>query len=252
MSDKNIFLYHYTSIETLSIILNDKKLRFNRVDKVNDFEEVKIDDLPHMKENIFVSCWTESDEESIPLWHLYASRTKGVRLGLPANMFKRGSKSYEIEDGRSRAINIYSLDTTVNRNEFKQWIPFIIGPISVNYSIDNIVNIKKREHIDITKIGTVKLNHWAFEKETRFLIIPDVFWNPQTNGFEVNDDYAKVPVADEFVDIPLDENVLNSIEITMGPGTSEPELIIVDSLICRFTTNGKIRRSRLSKKLKIA
>lgn len=32
-------IYHYTSIETLALILDNQKIRFNRLDRVDDLEE---------------------------------------------------------------------------------------------------------------------------------------------------------------------------------------------------------------------
>ena len=32
-------IYHYTSIETLALILDSQKIRFNRLDRVDDLEE---------------------------------------------------------------------------------------------------------------------------------------------------------------------------------------------------------------------
>ena len=35
------YLYHYTSLETLSLILESNKIRLNRLDKVNDLQEAR-------------------------------------------------------------------------------------------------------------------------------------------------------------------------------------------------------------------
>ena len=66
-------LYHYTNLKTLALILKHRTLRFNRLDKVDDLEEnVKSNGL-NLGQYIFVSCWTEDAEESIPLWRMYGS-----------------------------------------------------------------------------------------------------------------------------------------------------------------------------------
>jgi len=80
------FLYHYTSIETLEKILSTRKLRFNRLDRVNDGDDGSTRDLPKSASTQFVSCWTSQTEESVPLWSMYTD-FRGVRIGLPVDMF---------------------------------------------------------------------------------------------------------------------------------------------------------------------
>lgn len=52
-------IYHYTSIETLALILKYKTIRFNRLDQVDDYEEACYGsgDLNlHLGQYCFVSC----------------------------------------------------------------------------------------------------------------------------------------------------------------------------------------------------
>ena len=83
-------LFHYTSIANLSLILRNKRMRFQRLDKMKDPEEAKIESFPGAKYFIYVSCWTaeKDNKESLPLWNMYSSDMKGVRIRLPVNMFK--------------------------------------------------------------------------------------------------------------------------------------------------------------------
>lgn len=37
----NMAIYHYTTIETLALIIKSKSIRFNRTDKVDDSDECK-------------------------------------------------------------------------------------------------------------------------------------------------------------------------------------------------------------------
>jgi hypothetical protein len=58
-------LFHYTSIETLALILSTRKLRFNRLDRVNDMGEAQSLDYPKAQTLVFASCWTAADREQI-------------------------------------------------------------------------------------------------------------------------------------------------------------------------------------------
>lgn len=51
-------LYHYTTIDTLALILKNRTIRFNRLDKVDDLEEKVVSCGVNLGQYIFASCWT--------------------------------------------------------------------------------------------------------------------------------------------------------------------------------------------------
>lgn len=53
-------LYHYTSIETLALILKHKTIRFSRLDRVDDPDEYSFkEDGITPAHYCYVSCWTK-------------------------------------------------------------------------------------------------------------------------------------------------------------------------------------------------
>ena len=85
-------IYQYTSIESLRKIIENKCIRFNRLDRVDDKAEYKHDSTVHdiniqLGKYTFVSCWTKQEEENIDLWNRYGKGDKGVRIGMDENMF---------------------------------------------------------------------------------------------------------------------------------------------------------------------
>jgi len=82
-------IYHYTTIETLALILKNKTIRFNRLDQVDDVEETMYgsgpDDLIYEKYT-FTSCWTKEEQENLALWKMYAGYD-GIRIGMNEKMF---------------------------------------------------------------------------------------------------------------------------------------------------------------------
>ncbi|MBT2688378.1 hypothetical protein J7I93_09305 [Bacillus sp. ISL-47] len=82
------YLYHYTSIETLALILKNKTIRFSSLSRVDDIEERRTEDYGDLGRFCFVSCWTNETEESIPLWNLYTPNMTGVRIRVPTGPFK--------------------------------------------------------------------------------------------------------------------------------------------------------------------
>lgn len=82
-------IYHYTSIDSLALILKNRTLRFTRLDHVDDLEEAKVEQSQYdLAKFLFVSCWTENGEESIPLWKMYSGGETGVRIGVEKDMFE--------------------------------------------------------------------------------------------------------------------------------------------------------------------
>jgi hypothetical protein len=71
-------IFHYTSIKGLSLILNSQKIRFTRIDLLDDIKETH--GIPNnLKTLFYVSCWTEESDENLSLWSLYTSMN-GVRI----------------------------------------------------------------------------------------------------------------------------------------------------------------------------
>ena len=65
--DKIEYLYHYTSLESLALILKNRTIRLNPLDKMDDIQEQKTADIENIGKFVFVSSWTDDVVESIPM-----------------------------------------------------------------------------------------------------------------------------------------------------------------------------------------
>lgn len=81
-------LYHYTSLDTLALILRNRPIRFTPLSSMDDVQEHMTTGTSNIGDFVFVSCWTGEDRESIPMWSLYASLESGVRIELPSTPFE--------------------------------------------------------------------------------------------------------------------------------------------------------------------
>ena len=80
-------------------ILINRVLKFNKVDNFNDLSE----SIRNEYVKFFASCLTYSKEESIPLWHIYANKENGIRIGFPnINIF--GEDFYFYNDDENKNI----------------------------------------------------------------------------------------------------------------------------------------------------
>ena len=75
-------IYHYTSLETLLLILKNRTLRFTSLGIVDDMKEGVTEDYGQLGRFCYASCWTEEQIESIPQWHMYSSDMSGVRISI--------------------------------------------------------------------------------------------------------------------------------------------------------------------------
>lgn len=226
-------LYHYTSIETLALILKNKTIRFSRLDRVDDPDEFSFkEDGITPAHYCFVSCWTKNSKENLPQWYMYGNSTHGVRIEIDSDMFV-------IEDKK--------LNPEFFNNTFMQIKQFMIMPIlsegllrDIHY-IDDVKEVKDKifhqfceQHaIDFKQIGIYKSKDWAFQQECRFLfyVMPLL-----ANGL-VNPNYTlqkNICPKVSCIDVPIKAEYLNQIRILLGPKVTEAEETIVKSLMKDF------------------
>lgn len=257
-------IYHYTTIETLALILKHRTIRFNRLDRVDDLEEsqygISEKDIK-LGQYCFASCWTKSSEENIGLWGLY-TKYKGVRIGLDERMFQ----TYDFGN------NFYSYfpHFKIIKDSIFWGCNNEVKLIDINYDIDDYpTKIKEigeyKEDSTIGKMslkysseyGTFKRKHWQFQEESRFIIsaLPIIDFDLESYKGRENELLLEAtnshsscltdnkPISTEFLDIDLKQDAFQSMEILLGPLTNEADKIIVDSLIKKYCQNAILKDS---------
>ncbi|MBQ6752053.1 MAG: DUF2971 domain-containing protein [Bacteroidaceae bacterium] len=260
-------IYHYTSIETLALILTHKTIRFNRLDQVDDIEESLYGSGQpnlNMGQYQFVSCWTKDKTENLSLWKMYTDY-KGVRIGMDENMFI----GYKVN--------------SVFQSFFSEWFKIIddcmfLWPLNEIrlYDIQYVNNYEKKiksliktkgDEISFNpqEFGIYKNKEWEFQKESRFKLMASPLDPDLCKKIKTDSTYHHVlglintfipsllnnyKIKTTYIDMPLNSKVLNEIEIMMGPQTSEAEKYIVGALLQPYTKaiiidskfKGKIRK----------
>lgn len=259
-------IYHYTSIETLALILKSKKIRFNRLDQVDDMEEscyASGNVNFYLGQYCFVSCWTKENRENLSLWKMYTNY-KGVRIGLDENMFMTYKVLGEHESFFDSpmellgdcVVTVFNNDTRLHDVEY---IP------DLESKIKELVNIPggNKMNIQIQQIGLYKRKEWECQKESRFKIIALPFnkkigiKNTATN-FDVLcgiiesiglSTTTNAPISIKNIDIPLNVEKLSDMELMLGPQTSEGEKEVVRQLLKDYP-NVKIQNSYFDGKIR--
>lgn len=261
-------IYHYTSIDTLALIIRHKAIRFNRLDNVDDYEEscygsgsanIKLGQYQ------FVSCWTKDAQENISLWKMYTNN-KGVRIGLDEDMFVTYAINDSFKSYFQQPIDIKgNCMITPIQNEAKLYnVIYVDDPQA---EIKKLVESKESYAISYnTKdAGLYKRKEWKFQNESRFKISvfpinPDMVKAPKEMT-PFNSIWAMMeslypsiqtnsPININHFDISLKEDSLRSIEVMLGPMTTDGDRILVEALLREYNDakildsyfKGKIRK----------
>lgn len=259
-------IHHYTTIESLALILGSKKIRFSRIDFLDDIKEVDGFDNLFCKfdKSIFISSWTDDDEENIPLWKMYASVTNGVRISMPQDMFKKNfiprviernhgmnkdlnspfTKEETFYNGKYMIINIFDL----NRGDFYKKIEYVDNWKELYESV--ITETGNRAEIKcLWDLGKYKSKKWNFQKEVRFSIytktLNPAYSHDPFRQYDADNVTQWFENPDKYIDVPLANESYKNMQITLAPCVSDAQRIIVKALIQAYGLVNQFKESEL-------
>lgn len=270
------YLYHYTSIETLALILKNKTLCFNNLLNVDDSEEAETFDMGKFGKFVYVSCWTDDEQESIPLWNLYTPDMHGVRIRLPRYPFKKylyKKGEYSCTEDIETYINMEKLynenkvSIVANQpklieieytDDMEKLYPKV-REVSSEEKFQKYLNEGKIENGELNfsysfeEIGRYKRKEWSFQKEWRYIysVSPMGMKEANTSTFEKHIEVARRMENKEYepaytrMFFDLDDRALENIEVLCGPRMSDAEKVIVKALLKEYCPNGVYRESKL-------
>ena len=231
-------IYHYTSIPTLALILNGKCIRFNRLDKVDDIEEAENKDLENFGQFCFVSCWTRDSTESIPLWNMYTPDMAGVRIGLDEQMFDPDYDiNAQVENKKAKGLFDVPEAPLPYPELFEiEYVDKVYVPLAFSYH----QNSEELFYVAGDRLGRIKNDHWSFQKECRFKLLARPNSEKSTAVASSLKEFSwacaqsrnlNIIKAKESLLFDLRPNILEDIDILLGPKASEAETLIVRSLL---------------------
>ena len=267
----NEYLYHYTNIETLALILKNRTIRFNSLNKMDDLQEQQTADVKNIGQFCYISSWTEDSTESIPMWNMYASLNLGVRIKLRKNPFKIYNNTAE---SLSKVVN-----TTVNDESNGKPLQSII-PITEMFSKrfmsiqamtkDLLVKVEYTDDKDklyphllsengesfsiaLGELGKYKNLHWEFQNEWRYIltILPFNLNQPVENSlksFQIIANKMRLGIEKQpfpYYDMYLSDEAFSEMEITLSPHISAGSKIIAESLVEKYNPAAIITESQL-------
>lgn len=269
--DKIEYLYHYTSIEILALILKNRTIRFNSLDKMDDLQEQQTADVKNIGQFCYISSWTDDSTESIPMWNMYASLNRGVRIKLRKNPFKIYNNT---ADDLSKVVNM-SVEDNSGGKPLQSIIPLtemfskgffaaqaMNGQLlcKVEYTDDtaklypNILN-EDGDHFTLAlgELGKYKNLHWDFQSEWRYIlnILPFDLNQPIEKSiadFQIIANKMKLGLEKQpfpYYDMHISDEAFADMGITLSPRISDGSRIIVENLIEKFNPSASLTESHL-------
>lgn len=269
-------LYHYTSLDSLALILQNRTIKFNSLQNVDDLEEAATKDMGNFGKYIYASCWTDSDRESIALWKLYTPDMHGVRITLPAFPFKKyryKAGQYNLPNDITTYINLERLyednhGSIDYRNPELEKIRYcddesILFPkvrCTSKEIIDKFLGAGSMEEAKGCEIeysyptlGRYKRTDWSFQREWRYLmfIIPIGIKDIHINSLQKQQEQIRIiensetPLPYECFFLKLDDDAVQEMKIMAGPRMTEAEKIYLKSLLRDHGLLGNYSESQL-------
>lgn len=263
-------IHHYTTLETLALILKNKTIRFNRLDQMDDPCERNIFSTGmDWSKCTFVSCWTEDAEEKIPLWEMYASG-KGVRISIDKDFIDwENTEAFNVGPNGGKHIPPSS-PKELGAIEVPLFGYEIYGKLNNQICYHKMKYISEKEELDLhiriganqtliqktltqfdfeEFVGLYKTEHWKFQDETRFRIFafPCYETIKEEKSFEsmVNEIQQHGNNNFRYIDVPIKPKALDELEIMLSPNASQGHAEILNALK-EVYPNIQLRNSRLN------
>lgn len=255
------YLYQYTTIESLALILKTRSIKFNSLAFVDDLEEIKGRDIDIAGKLVFTSCWTDNSEENIALWNMYAEKMKGIRIGLPIYPFEESDNFIEEQAKKDNLVLIkYGTEEIVLPDNICTWK----DPKMYNYYqlrkityTDNenklFPQLIKRNDLNIISLnnldlGLYKRKCWEFQQEWRYLVYLGIKRHENDNEKKIRMRINKKRIPSSLF-AKIEQKQFEKMIVLLGPGTNEADSILVEALKDKYNPTMKIEESVFTGKI---
>ncbi|WP_411167660.1 hypothetical protein ACH36K_10925 [Clostridium sp. MB05] len=192
-------LYHYTDVHGLENILKSRKIRFTSLKYVDCKSENLSSNLFDYGSNIFVSCFTIKNEESVELWNTNSEYGQGVRLKFQKDLINGFTKKYKREDIKYIVHGdgkIYKVEYT---NDQEKIYPKIFQKNNIG------------KGVFLQNIGKYKNLSYKLEEEWRYKLIVCSYLERNNGNYCM---LEKVPI--DHYDVDINKEALYNMEVTIG------------------------------------
>jgi hypothetical protein len=269
-------LFHYCTIDTLEAILEHKTLRFKSLEFVDDPQEAEIYGSERMGRVGFVSCWTDTPNESIPMWREYTGCDHAsIRIEASSELFDEITPDHAMDTAaKIREVWDFSISPPYKPVLFPITYTndeLLLKPKLMSENKQECECGRKTESwsMNTQLLGRFKNTAWAEQHEWRFLLVAlpmEVHRRHQDGDFfntadktsilsaeennnailgAMKDAIENVPLPSEYIDFPIDIKKFGPISITLHPNISQQDRQRINRLSDRFHLDSAVRNSEL-------
>ena len=232
------YLYHYTSVQSLAMILSSRTMRFSPLTVLDDLQEAQTADVAEIGRSVYISSWTSEDKESIPMWNMYSGMDSGIRIKALALPFEEWNQ----ETNQFSGYTMWTQDIHLFPQDLEEVI----------YSDDRghlypQIQLDDRGSLCQKDLGKYKSTAWEFQKEWRHIIRmwPGPSFDELLNQ-DVQSAYKKfATLLNPYMYLRITDEAFEKLEITLSPKITEGNRVIVDALKEKHCPSLEIRESEL-------
>lgn len=271
------FLYHYTSLSSLALIINNRTICFNNLLNVDDIEEAESSDIGLFGKYINVSCWTDEEKESIAMWSLYTPDMHGVRIKLPVFPFEKYHYSkgkYHLGEDVDSYIDIAALNSFGNGSitldhpklqqiQYVDDEKLICPAVRTRGSAETARRFYSARTMEAAvgaevsysfkELGVYKRSDWKFQKEWRYIIhaspmgldemYPLTFQKQQELIRRIEN--VDQPAPFNRILLKISDCAFKQMEVLFGPKMTQQEKILAVALLEKHGLSHAWSESRL-------
>lgn len=265
-------LYHYTSIESLALILKNRTIRLNSLTNMDDKQEAQTKEGKVFGKSIFISSWTDDATESIPMWKMYTPSSAGVRIGLPPLPFVRHKTENralleafappipEREELCRTGDTFLDVEQLCKQNLycFEAYTSTLLQQVKYVSDVNTLTPqvVEETEngyHFRFERMGYHKNEYWAFQHEWRYRMcfIPQGY-DLEKMEYQIErgsyvhrltqGDYA-LPFS--YFDLEIAPDAFSQMVITPSPQISAGNRVLLEALIAKYNPSATIQTSEL-------
>lgn len=219
------YLYHYTTIDTLELILKNRTFRFRSLKDMDDLEECKTANGTEYAKYLFVSSWTENYTEKIPLWDRYVGNKSGVLLSLPSLPFQEYSYNSELstlvpieKNCFHRVVDGFIIMTFFQESDFLYKIEYTDEKSKL---IPDVGGNGELHFDNSNRVGTYKRKCWEYQNEYRYILRIFPVGDNTSNAAFVQPSLNQNDLPIDYYDLRIRDEAFSKMQIWLDPYTLE-------------------------------
>lgn len=241
-------------------------MRLARLDTVDDLLESRSADPVNYGQYIFVTCWTDIEEESIPFWHMYTPKLRGVRIKMPLAMFN----GYHIPDKPEIRLTTDGYDNwalpfeRMYGKDYMAMLEVANNFYKIEYTDDTSFTqrqlytetLEGPRKVALGMLGRHKSSQWSFQSEWRFriIVIPGTSPTPGMSDDPIALDrflsssaqfITGTPLSFDGFYLPIRNEAFTRMEVMLGPKHSSGDRVLVEALLETYNPSAKLSVSAL-------